>query len=121
MTSGIEYKMTITVSEKETAEMLGSGGLPVYATPSMICHFELAAYRLAEQYGHQTVGTKVNISHLRACRPGTEVTVTATLTEIEGRRMEFAVKAEDSQGLLGEGTHQRFAIDPEKFMAKLDR
>lgn len=119
MTLGTEYKMTITVSDKETAEMIGSGGLPVYATPSMICHFEVAAFRLAEKYGHQSVGTKVNISHLRACRPGTEVTITATLTEAEGRRMEFAVKAEDAQGLLGEGTHQRFAIDPERFMSKL--
>ncbi len=119
MTPGSEYRMTITVSENETAEVLGSGGLPIYATPSMICHFELAAYRLAGQYGLQTVGTKVNISHLRACKVGTEVTITATLTETEGRRMEFKVKAEDAQGLLGEGTHQRFAIDPERFMAKL--
>lgn len=119
MTPGTEYRMTRTVSENETAEVLGSGGLPVYATPSMICHFELAAFRLAGQFGHQTVGTKVNISHLRACKVGTEVTITATLTEVEGRRMEFAVKAEDAHGLLGEGTHQRFAIDPERFMAKL--
>ena len=119
MTQGETFVLTRTVNENETAEILGSGGLPVYATPAMICHMELTAYKLAEQYGHQTVGTKVNISHLRACKVGTEVKITAELTETEGRRLEYYIKVEDQQGLLGEGTHQRFIIDPERFMAKL--
>lgn len=111
--------MKHTVAENETAEVLGSGGLPVYSTPSMICLMELTSYRLAEEQGFQTVGTKVNISHLRACKVGTEVTATAELTEVDGRRFEYKVKVEDNEGLIGEGTHQRFAIDPERFMAKL--
>ena len=119
MQTGEKYTLKRTVSADETAEILGSGGLPVYATPAMICHMELTAYKLAEQYGQQTVGTKVNISHLRACLAGTEVTVTAELVEIEGRRLEFYVKAEDEKGLIGEGKHQRFIIDPERFMSKL--
>lgn len=119
MQTGTEYILERTVSADETAEMIGSGGLPVYATPSMICHMELAAFRLAEQYGHQTVGTKVNISHLRACRPGTAIKITATLVEADGRRLEYAVKVEDASGILGEGTHQRYIIDPERFMSKL--
>ena len=119
MKAGEVYKLVRTVSANETAEILGSGGLPVYATPSMICHMELTAFMLAEQYGHQSVGTKVNISHLRACKVGTEVTITAELTEVDGRRLEYYVKAEDEKGLLGEGTHQRYIIDPERFMAKL--
>lgn len=119
MKAGETYILKRIVAENETAEILGSGGLPVYATPAMICHMELSAYRLAEQYGHQTVGTKVNISHLRACKAGTEVTVTAEITEVDGRRVEFNIKVEDQNGLLGEGTHQRYIIDPERFMAKL--
>ena len=111
--------MKHTVAENETAEVLGSGALPVYSTPSMICLMELTSYRLADEQGFQTVGTKVNISHLRACKVGTEVTATAELTEVDGRRFEYKVKVEDSDGLIGEGTHQRFAIDPERFMAKL--
>ena len=71
------------------------------------------------EHGHATVGTKVNINHLRACKPGTEVTVTAELLEVDGRRLEFNMKAEDEKGLLGEGSHTRFIIDPERFMAKL--
>lgn len=119
MNIGDKYVLKRVVAENETAEILGSGGLPVYATPAMICHMELSAYSLAAQYGHQTVGTKVNISHLRACKVGTEVTISAELTEIEGRRLEYYIKAEDEKGLLGEGTHQRFIIDPERFMSKL--
>ena len=119
MNTGDKYVLKRVVTENETAEILGSGGLPVYATPAMICHMELSAYSLAAQYGHQTVGTKVNISHLRACKVGTEVTISAELTEMEGRRLEYYIKVEDEKGLLGEGTHQRFIIDPERFMSKL--
>ena len=59
------------------------------------------------------------ISHLRACKAGTEITVTAELTEVDGRRLEYNVKVEDKDGLIGEGSHQRFVIDPERFMSKL--
>lgn len=119
MKAGDKFTLQHTVAENETAEVLGSGGLPVYSTPSMICLMELAAYSLAEKEGHQTVGTRVDISHLRACRPGTELTATVVVTEVEGRRIEFDVRVEDSDGLIGEGHHQRFVIDPERFMAKI--
>lgn len=119
MKTGDIYTMTHMVSENETAEVLGSGGLPVYSTPSMICLMELAAYRLAESYGHQTVGTKVNISHLKACVPGKEVIVEAVLQEMEGRRLSYKVTVKDAQEIIGEGFHERYIIDPERFMAKL--
>lgn len=119
MKTGDIYSLKHTVAANETAEILGSGGLPVYSTPSMICLMELTAYKMAESEGHQTVGTKVNISHLRACRPGTELTATAEILEFEGRRIEFGVKVEDAEGVIGEGTHQRFIIDPERFMSKI--
>ena len=119
MKIGDTYTLNHTVGANETAEVLGSGGLPVYSTPSMICLMELTAYKLAEQSGHQTVGTKVNISHLKACKVGTEVTSTAEVLEFEGRRILYKVTVSDANGLMGEGTHERFIIDPERFMAKL--
>ena len=61
----------------------------------------------------------MEISHLRACLPGTELKATATLTEVEGRRREYEVKVEDEKGVIGEGKHQRFIIDAERFMGKL--
>ena len=108
-----------TVTDQDLAEALGSGGLPVYSTPAMICLMEKTSYLFAAQEGMQTVGTKVNISHLRACKSGTKVQCTAEVLEIEGRRILFCVKVSDEKGLIGEGTHERFAIDPERFLAKL--
>lgn len=119
MKAGEVYTMTHVAGADETAEVLGSGGLPVYSTPSMICLMELASFKLAEGHGYQTVGTKVEISHLRACLPGTELKATAVLKEVDGRRLEYEVKVEDEKGLIGEGKHQRFIIDSERFMAKL--
>jgi len=119
MNAGEKFTMTHLVSESETAEVLGSGGLPVWSTPSMICLMELAAYRLADGFGHQTVGTRVEISHLRACLPGTEVTAEAELLEVDGRRLSYRVVVSDEKGVMGEGRHERFIIDPERFMARL--
>lgn len=119
MKAGDIYTLTHIAGADETAEVLGSGGLPVYSTPSMICLMELTSFKLAEEYGFQTVGTKVEISHLRACLPGTELKATATLTEVEGRRLVYEVKVEDEKGVIGEGKHQRFIIDAERFMGKL--
>lgn len=119
MEVGYTYTTEHIVSEAETASAVGSGGLEVYATPAMICLMEKTAYLAAAKHDLQTVGTKVNISHLRACKPGETITCTAEVLEVEGRRIAFSIKASDSKGLIGEGTHERFAIDPERFMAKL--
>lgn len=119
MTKGETYTLTHVVAENETAEILGSGGLPVYSTPSMICLMELVSYKLAEQHGHQTVGTRVNISHMKAVKPGTEVTAEAEVIETEGRSILYKVTVKDDRGTIGEGEHERFIIDPERFMAKL--
>ena len=119
MNPGDIYTLKHIAADNETAEVLGSGGLPVYSTPSMICLMELTAYKLAEEKGLQTVGTRVNISHLRACRPGTELTATAEIVAVEGRKITYKVSVSDSAGLIGEGEHERFVIDPERFMAKI--
>ena len=119
MEVGYTYTTEHIVSEAETASAVGSGGLEVYATPAMISLMEKTAYLAAAKHDLQTVGTKVNISHLRACKPGETITCTAEVLEVEGRRIAFSIKASDSKGLIGEGTHERFAIDPERFMAKL--
>ena len=119
MNIGDTYRMTYVVTEKDTACAFGSGGLQVYATPAMISLMEKTAYTYAADKGSQTVGTKVDISHLRATKIGTEVYSTAELTGIEGRKLTFNVSVSDANGLLGEGVHERFVIDPERFMAKL--
>jgi predicted thioesterase len=113
------YTLNHVVAETETAESVGSGGLPVYSTPAMIALMEKTAYKFLNAEGLQSVGTRVEISHLRACKPGTELTATAELIQNEGRKYVFNVKVSDNNGVIGEGSHDRFVIDPERFMSKL--
>ena len=114
-----KYTLNHTVSENETAEFVGSGGLPVYSTPAMIALMEKTAYEFLNAEGFQSVGTRVEISHLRACKVGTELTATAELLQNEGRKYVFSVCVSDNNGVIGEGTHERFVIDPVRFMSKL--
>ncbi len=108
-----------TVTEAETADKVGSGGLPVFSTPSMIALMEKTAFGLAKENGHDTVGTRLEISHLKACLPGTELTCEAGLTGMDGRKLTFRVLVSDAEGTVGEGLHERFIIDQERFMNKL--
>ncbi len=119
MKIGDRYVCRHEVSEQETADKIGSGGLPVYSTPSMITLMEKTAFNLAKEQGADTVGTKVEISHLRACLAGTSLQSSAEITGIDGRRLTFKVEVSDGDGLIGEGLHERFIIDPERFMSRL--
>ncbi len=121
MNTGDTYRLEHTVLERETADKIGSGGLPVYSTPSMIELMERTAFALAKAGNADTVGTKVDVAHLRACLAGTALVSTAELTGIDGRRLVFRVEVEDGEGVIGSGTHERFIIDPERFMSKLGK
>lgn len=114
--------VTVKVTKENCASAIGSGALDVFATPSMIALMENAAceaIKASLQPGESSVGTKVNISHLKASALEDTITATATLTEIDGRRLVFEVVANDSKGIIGEGTHERFVINVEKFLSKL--
>lgn len=118
---GMEYTTEITVSENDTAKMIGSGLLEVFATPRMCALMEESAYKcvMAElDEGASTVGTSLNISHLSATPVGMKVKAVATVTGIDGRKISFDLKAYDETGLIGEGTHERFVVFSEKFVAK---
>ena len=121
MTVGLRHTVTETVTKDNTADKVGSGLLPVYATPSMIALMERCASECVAPYleeGKASVGTMLNIKHVAASPIGIKITCNATLTEIDGRRLVFALEAFDEKGLIGEGTHERFVIDTERFMAK---
>ena len=118
---GLTYTATTTVTEDKTAKAMGSGTLDVFATPAMIALMEETASKSvadALDEGCTTVGTLVNVSHLAATPVGADVYCESLLTEVEGRKLTFTVKAYDNAGLIGEGTHERFIVFSEKFMAK---
>ena len=122
MNSSIEYTSKKVVTENDTAQNVGSGNLPVFATPMMIALMENAAMKAADQLlqeGESTVGSELNIKHLRPTAIGEEVSATAVLTTQEGRKLTFTVVATDKNRTIGEGTHIRYIVNIEKFMSKL--
>lgn len=121
MEIGIAGKQEIVVTKELTAEVIGSGLLPVYATPSMIALMENTTSKSVEEFleeGQGTVGTSLNIKHLSATAVGKAVTCESKLIEVDRKRLVFEVKAFDEAGLIGEGIHERFIIDNKKFMEK---
>lgn len=111
----------LKVSENDLAVNVGSGSLPVFATPTMIMLMEKAACNcLADclENDETTVGTEMNVKHVSATPCGMNVTAEAVLTEVNGREFTFRVKASDEAGVIGEGLHKRFLVYGEKFTAK---
>ncbi len=120
---GLKGSLTETVSESLTASHIGSGTVRVLATPMMIALMEMCSMKTVKPYleeGQDTVGTHVNVSHVSATPVGMEVRFECELIEIDRRRLAFKVAAYDERGLIGEGTHERFIIDVEKFSVKVN-
>ena len=119
--TGIIGEETTTVAHENTAAHVGAGGVEVFATPMMIALMENAAWGAianAMEDGNVTVGTLVNVRHLAATPIGQKVRATAELIEIDGRRLVFKVEAFDEQRKIGEGIHERFIVNLERFMKK---
>ena len=119
---GLKHTSELTVNESVTAIRMGSGDMPVLATPAMMALMENAAMlavaaELPE--GCTTVGGHIESSHLRPSKIGAKVTATAEVTKFDGKKIEFRVSAYSGDTLLGEGTHLRFIVDRERFMSKL--
>jgi predicted thioesterase len=118
---GLAGEKIEAVTENNTAESWGSGGLPVYATPSMIALMEGAAVNAVDKLlppGWSTVGTALEVKHLAATPAGLEVRAAAELLEINGRRLRFRVEAFDGLDKIGEGYHDRFIVENERFLKK---
>lgn len=122
MQIGKKYTSTMIVEEKHLACNVGSGDLPVFATPMMMVLMENAAMLCVAdelENGSSTVGGQISSSHIKPTGLGKTVTATAELISAEGRKLKFKVSASDEGGLIGEGEHLRFIIDKEKFMSKV--
>lgn len=110
------------VSDNLTAQALGSGDMPVLATPAMVALMENAAMLAVKDSlpsGTTTVGGHINVSHIRPTAVGQEVAATATLTAVDGKKLTFHVIAHQDDTVIGEGEHIRFIVDRERFLSKL--
>jgi predicted thioesterase len=117
-------RRNLMVEKEHLANELGSGDVKVLATPMMIALMEAAALDAVRDYldsGWTTVGTRVDVEHLRATPLGASVTAEAVLVKREDRVLEFAVQAWDGLGVIGQGTHRRHLIDEKMFMGSLER
>ena len=117
--TGIKNHSELTVTDNETAASAGSGGQPVFSTPHMIGLMETTAWSSVEPYmeeGKSTVGTRIDVRHLSASPIGAHISCESELIEIDRRRLVFRVTASDDAGPIGEGTHERFIIDIDRFM-----
>lgn len=122
LSRGVRGTQEETVSERNVARALGSGGLDVYATPCMITLMEYTAMESVKPFlsaGSSTVGTRIDIKHLAATPIGMRVRCETELIEIDRRRLVFLCRAFDETGLIGEGTQERFIVDNETFMEKV--
>ncbi len=121
---GMEAERRFKVTGDMAASFIGSGDVSVLSTPSMIALMETTARDLVQPHlppEETTVGTAVNVRHLAPTPVGGEVTVKAKLVEVDRRRLVFEVKCLYGDTLVGEGTHERFIVNRQKFLSKLSR
>ncbi|MDE6183172.1 MAG: thioesterase family protein [Rikenellaceae bacterium] len=119
ITTGLTHTSAVTVIHALTAEAMGSGDMPVFATPAMVTLMEHAAMlAVAPSLGDEltTVGGRIDVSHLKASPVGASISATATLTAIEGKKLTFEIVAQEGDTIIGKGTHLRFIVDRKKFL-----
>ncbi len=116
--AGLTGVAELVVGEQHTAPRIGSGRIRVLATPVMINLIEAAALAAVENSlpeEHQSLGTRLDISHIAATPVGMRVKATAVVVRVEGRTIYLKVRAEDERELIGEGTHERVVVNLERF------
>lgn len=112
----------LLVTPEATIDFLGADEARVLSTPHMIAYMEWSARNAIKAFlddNEDSVGTSVNIRHLAATPVGMAVRFTATVLEVDDRRVVFHVEARDEKELAGEGTHERFVVNIPKFIARL--
>ncbi len=118
LSPGLKGATEIVVGTRDTAPHIGSGKIKVLATPVLVSLMEEAALHAVEGFlpaGHQTVGTRLDISHIAATPVGMRVIARAELIKVDGRKLTFRVSAEDEKESIGEGTHERIIVNVARF------
>ena len=118
---GILGQARTMVTGKNTAKEYGSGSIDVFGTPAMVALMEEEAINAVDKLlptGYATVGTRLDISHIAVTPMGMNVTASAKLTSIDGRKLAFEVEAFDEKGKIGSDTHNRYIIELVAFLER---
>ena len=121
-TPGLTARVELTVTDADTALALGSGDVPVLATPRVVALVEaatVAATTSALTSGQSTVGTRVELDHLAASPIGRRVVAEASLVAVEGRRLTFEVTVRDGETVAASGRVERMVVDRQRFLQRL--
>lgn len=119
---GLAGSASVQVTPANTAQALGSGTVPVFATPALVALLEQAAVDAltgALLPGSTSVGTRIDLRHTAATPVGMRVTASATLVEVDGRRLHFEVAARDDVEIVAQGAHERVVVEEQRFLAKV--
>src|ERR1700739_2776465 len=120
---GAKGSFSLLVQSEHLANRFKDAMLPpVFATPVMIMLMENAALNAIRAYldpGESAVGTAINVRHLAAAAAGPQVTGEAAVTKVDGRQIEFSVRAIEGDKEIGNGRHSRTVIDLVKFVRRL--
>ena len=119
--TGMVGQASTLVEREDTAQIVGSGSLLVYATPCMVALMEGAACNAiadALPEGKTTVGIELSIKHISATPVGVEVTASAEVIAVDGKIITFSVTASDEAGVIGEGVHKRAIVTSQRFLEK---
>ena len=122
MEIGLSHTSKLFVDESLTAEAMGSGDMPVLATPALVALMENAAMLSVKNVlsdDETTVGGRIDITHLKPTKIGNEVLATAELICVEGRKLTFQVVAYQGETLIGKGEHIRFVVNRRHFLENL--
>lgn len=120
---GLTLIRTHLIRSEHAARHVGTGEVDVLSTPAMITFMEKTARQCVESKlpkGDITVGTRVDIRHLGSVPIGENLKVTAQLLEVTERRLTFRVEAEWRNEVIGKGQHERFIVNKERFLQKLN-
>jgi fluoroacetyl-CoA thioesterase len=124
LTEGLTAETDVVVEDHLTADRMGNPGFKVLSTPALVQLFEAASIQAIAS--HQdlplsgSVGMRIEVEHVAATPIGMHVRCTAKVVNVDGRRVSFTLEAHDEKELIGKGTHQRFLVDPAKFLARIE-
>lgn len=119
--TGMTGKTSTLAEREDTAQVVGSGSLLVYATPCMAALMEAAACEAIEsglEENETSVGIELNIQHTAATPVGMEVWAEAEVTAVEGKIITFSLQAFDEKGVIGKGIHKRAVVNAQRFLEK---
>jgi len=122
--AGASAERTFQVGPEDTAAALGSGDLDVLGTPRLVAWCEAVTVAAVASYlepSQTTVGSRVEIEHVRAVPVGAEVTVRAQVADVDGRLLRLEVAAGEDGGPVGNGSVTRAVVDRDRFLARLRR